>query len=400
MEHYDGDTLAESTAAPAGFVLHTCPISEQAFYIQTGTACPNRRLGCSFVAEPPASEDVAIVEGELVSGDESRETGLIPSTLAAWQAGGDEELLRLYLEEQDIQENSKRAYARRLRQFFGWLKAEGLELRFLDYAITRQDIIHYREALLDEASPHHVRVTTAMSYLVAVRGLFGWLADQPGGYGHNPAARVKTPKVSKKHKKDTLTPEQLQEVLAYLRTQAQPGDLAGLRNYAIFQLMARTGLRTVEVSRATVGNLRQEQGEPVLYVQGKGRDEADEYVLLMPKALQPIRQYLSARAGLFGRLEDEAPLFASHGPNNRNGQLTTIAISRIIKTALRAVGLDDKRLSAHSLRHTAITLAAIGGAAPRQTQSMARHASGATTDIYLHNLDRLQNAAERYITQF
>lgn len=349
------------------------------------------------------TSEIQVIEGEYQ--EEPQQTGLVLSPLAEafanWQNGGDERLLQLYLGELDIKENSKQAYARRLRQFFAYLKAEGLELRFLDYRITQQDIVNYREALLDESSPHHVAVSTALSYLVAVRGLFDWLAKRGGAFGRgyttNPAANVKTPRVSKRHAKDTLTPEQLREVADHLRAQAEPGNLAGLRNYAMFQVMARTGLRTVEVSRATVGNHRQEQGYPVLYVQGKGRDEADEFVLLTPEALKPLRQYLTARSGLFGTLEDEAPLFASHGPNNQNGRLSPISVSRIIKTALRAVGLDDKRLTAHSLRHTAITLAVIGGASLHQAQAMARHADPATTEIYFHNVDRLRNAAELFI---
>ncbi len=61
------------------------------------------------------------------------------------------------------------------------------------------------------------------------------------------------------------------------------------------------------------------------------------------------------------------------------------------------MGLDSKRLTAHSLRHTAITLSIKGGASLQQAQAMARHSDPKTTMIYFHNLNRLQAGAERFI---
>ncbi len=64
---------------------------------------------------------------------------------------------------------------------------------------------------------------------------------------------------------------------------------------------------------------------------------------------------------------------------------------------LKRAGLDSSRLSAHSLRHTAITLALKGGATLQQAQAMARHTDPKTTLVYVHNLARVEAGAERYI---
>jgi integrase len=56
--------------------------------------------------------------------------------------------------------------------------------------------------------------------------------------------------------------------------------------------------------------------------------------------------------------------------------------------------MDSAKLTAHSLRHTAITLALVGGATVQQAQAMARHANINTTMIYAHNLERMDRAAE------
>jgi integrase/recombinase XerC/integrase/recombinase XerD len=171
-----------------------------------------------------------------------------------------------------------------------------------------------------------------------------------------------------------------------------------LRDVALFHVVARTGLRTIEASRARVGDVRRQVGKDgrrhtVLYIQGKGRDAGDEYVVLEAEAERPLRAYLKAR----GPVTEDAPLFASSSPRNMGESLTTRSISRILKRAIKGAGLDDRRLTAHSLRHSAITLAIQGGASLEQAQAMARHASPMTTMIYFHNVQRLEQAAERYI---
>lgn len=48
--------------------------------------------------------------------------------------------------------------------------------------------------------------------------------------------------------------------------------------------------------------------------------------------------------------------------------------------------------------HTSITLALLGGASLQQAQQLARHSNINTTLIYSHAVDRVENAAERHIS--
>ena len=169
--------------------------------------------------------------------------------------------------------------------------------------------------------------------------------------------------------------------------------MEGLRDYALINLMVRTGLRTIEIARAQVRDLRQDGGEAVLWIQGKGRQAKDEFVLLVNEALNPLREYLAAR----GEPDQESPLFSSLSDRNAGGPLTTRSIRGIVKKALRRVNLNDRRLSAHSLRHTAISLSIKGGASLEQAQAMARHTDPKTTLIYFHNAARIEKGAERFI---
>lgn len=75
-------------------------------------------------------------------------------------------------------------------------------------------------------------------------------------------------------------------------------------------------------------------------------------------------------------------------------RLKTRSLREIVKRAMRRAGFDDDRLTTHSLRHTAVTLALLGGATLQQAQSMARHTNSNTTLVYSHNLDRVSQAGE------
>lgn len=157
--------------------------------------------------------------------------------------------------------------------------------------------------------------------------------------------------------------------------------------------MLRTGLRTIEIVRSDVGDIRQQSGEAVLWIHGKARDAKDEFVLLTQDTLKPVYEYLAGR----GKINDNDPLLASVSDRNNNQRLTTRSISRIIKKHLRDISLDNDRLTAHSLRHTFATLALMNGAPLLQVKEAMRHNSIETTMVYLHSLDRVTNGAERYI---
>jgi len=81
----------------------------------------------------------------------------------------------------------------------------------------------------------------------------------------NIARGVRGTRKAKGFRKDCLTQGQIREALASI----DGGSLKGLRDYALFNLLVRTGIRTIEVVRAQVGDLRQQGGEAVLWVQGR-----------------------------------------------------------------------------------------------------------------------------------
>jgi len=250
---------------------------------------------------------------------------------------------------------------------------------------TQEDILAYKGFLGTQGlSP-----LTVSGYLVPVRRFFEW-AEGMKIYP-NVARGIRGAKRSRGFMKDPLTVDQVKALLGDIERDGEGGE----RDFALLNLLIRTGLRTIEVARADVGDIRQEGGEAVLWVRSKGRDAKDEFVLLTEETLKPIRDYLQAR----GKIEGAEPLFASVSDRNRERRLTTRSIRRIVKQHLVGVGLISGRLTAHSLRHTAITLALQGGATIQEARALGRHADINTTLVYAHNIDRLLHAPERRIDE-
>jgi len=290
-------------------------------------------------------------------------------------------LMDRFIEAQDVSKASKTTYFPQLRQFTLWLMETG-KVEALN-TLRRQDILAYRAHLLEVGKSSY----TVDGYMTSVRKFFEWLEGEK--IYPNIAKGVKGTRKAKGFRKDCLTPQQIREALGSINR----GSLEGLRDYALFNLLVRTGLRTIDLVRAQVGDLRQEGGEAVLWVQGKGRDTKDDFVLLVDETLKPLSEYLSAR----GDLSDTHPLFASISDRNHGQPLTTRSIRGIVKKILKGINLIGKRLSAHSLRHTAISLSIKGGASLEQAQAMAGHTDPKTTMVYFHNVARIESGAERFI---
>ena len=79
--------------------------------------------------------------------------------------------------------------------------------------------------------------------------------------------------------------------------------------------------------------------------------------------------------------------------------MTTRSISGIVKTRLKGAGFDSPRLTAHSLRHTAVTLSLLAGRDLAEVQQFARHSNIATTMIYNHSIEQAKNGCSEAIAQ-
>jgi len=300
------------------------------------------------------------------------------------QAGGGVEgamdirgLVSSFLAAQDVSETSKTLYGKGARKFLGWMIDNGIDRP------GRTEILWFKNYLIGSG----LAANSINSYLTSVKTFFSFLESSK--IYPNIAKDIKGMKQARGHLREAFSAEQIREILDRIDCTT----LQGKRDFAIINLLARTGLRTIEVVRANVEDLKQESGEAVLHVQGKARSSKDDFVVLIEPALKPIRAYLRHR----GRTKPTDPLFASLSDRNKGSRLTTKSIRHIVKTRMRAADIDGPKLSSHSLRHFFATESLRGGAELQQVQAAMRHSSLTVTQRYLHNLDRIENAAERFI---
>jgi len=277
-------------------------------------------------------------------------------------------LIATFIEQLDVKPVSRSVYSRSLKQFFTWVEVKSYQLT----ALTRTQILQYKEELLAEGKSG----LTVAAYINAVRQFYTW-AEAEKLYP-NIAAQVKAPKRKKEFRKHGLHP--------HFTT----------RDRAIVEVLLRTGLRTIEISRANVGDLTYLEGKRVLKVHGKGRSEKDNFVVLTEKTYQPVAEYLATR-----RITSaNEPLFISTSNNSAGNRLTTRTISQIAKDSLAAIGINLPSFTAHSFRHTAALAILRAGGTLEDVQFTLRHTNPATTQIYTAALEqerRLANSGEALI---
>lgn len=291
----------------------------------------------------------------------------------------DANLFQRFISYLDSTEKTVQTYTRALRQLFNYFSFNGINKP------TREDVIAFRDEL--KASGH--KPTTVQNYVTATKLFFRWTAQER--LYPNIAEHIKGAKLNREHKKDYLTSRQVKTVLDTIKRD----NLKGLRDYAILTLMITGGLRTIEVARADIADLRNMGECTVLFIQGKGREEKTEYIKVAPEVERAIRLYLTER----GNTTESDPLFVSTSNNNRGERVTTRTISQIVKDRLKSAGYDSNRLTAHSLRHTAVTLSLLAGKDITEVQQFARHSNIATTMIYNHSLDKAKNSCSEAISK-
>ena len=317
------------------------------------------------------------------------------------------DLFREFVTWIDRSEKTTRSYLTNLRQFFAWMTFQGIKNP------ARQDILNYRDWLLDEhdairltptgwsyrkdSSGRPIRISctanTAAQYLRSVCQFFKWTAA--AGRYPDIAANIHPPKISSTgHRKEALTIKEAQAVEHCILQYAAGGQTPhseeqGKRLYAMYLLAVNAGLRTVELSRANVKDLETKGGQTVIYIWGKGHSEADQKKPLAPEVAAAIHAYLQARTD---RPTGASPLFVATGNRSGGQRIAATTISKMLKRAMQDAGFNSARLTAHSLRHTCGTIVMELTGNLFQAQTYMRHSNPATTEIYLHTNTERQDA--------
>lgn len=271
----------------------------------------------------------------------------------------------------DIAPSSLKTYQNALKQFNAWCIRQKVD------GPTRHTILAYKHYLDTTA----LSTFTKATYFIVVRKFFSWLAE--AGHHEDVARGIKGAKrMLKSHRKNALSIVAAKKLITSIERQS----LRGKRDFTMINLLIRTGLRLKELVAANCDDIKPHGDEALLWVHGKGRSGKDEFVMLTKEALDPIRDYLAARAPL----SDYAPLFASVSDRNYGKRITIYTLSRLIKRRLRNIGIDERAVTAHSLRHTFGVLSMQAGASLYEVQLAMRHTSPTTTELYLGDIEKMK----------
>ncbi len=282
----------------------------------------------------------------------------------------------------DAASDTLNTYRRQVQQFVDWCDRQKIH----PAEVTKDDIKHYRRWMVEKKK--FKPATLALKLSVVKR--FYQAAVEQGLIPINPAAGVKPPK-EKRDPAERISYLEKAEVEQFLEAIPQDGTLKAARDKALLAIMTLEGPRTVELHRANISDLVRQGGNMGIRVEGKRNIRV---VPLTPDIANLLMIYLETRKESGETLKPSSPLFIAVGNRAGGQRISRRGIRLIVDYYLHQTELKQtpgRTISAHSLRHTAGTLALRSGAELRQVQDLLGHADPRTTCIYAHIADRWMN---------
>ena len=279
-----------------------------------------------------------------------------------------------HLQRQGKSPHTLRAYERGLDHFAHWYQVTYGAIFVPDEVMPRdvRDWKAYQQAV-EKASP-----ATVNQRLTAITRLFRWARSQEI-CRENPAEDVSNIRLESRQPKalDKLT---LRRLLRVARN--------NLRDYAMLELLAGTGLRVGELLMLKVGDVEINERSGKVIVR-RGKHENYREVPLTLDVRKALEAYLKAHHPEKDNLE--APLWiGTHGGLNHRSSVTRMLEKYAIQAGIESV-------NPHALRHTFAT--PYLNANPDDLRGLARllgHASLNTVMVYTEpNLEDLTQRMER-----
>ncbi len=248
---------------------------------------------------------------------------------------------------------------------------------------AREDVKRYLASLAASG----ISPSSQARKLSALRQFFGFLYAE-GIRKDDPTSAIDAPKRARSLPK-VLSRD---DVDSLIETARQVEDADGLRLVCIVEMLYAAGLRVTELVGLPLVAVRGKSG--FLLVKGKGNKE--RLAPLGPSACAAVDAYLAVRDEFLPagarRHAAERFLFPSR---SAEGFLTRRRCHQMLKALALKANIDPEKLSPHVLRHAFATHLVEGGADLRSVQTMLGHADIATTQIYTHVAsDRLTSVME------
>lgn len=264
----------------------------------------------------------------------------------------------------DVLPATREDYKRKIELWFRWLSAHNIDTR----SPSRSHILDYKQALITDGKSFF----TVNSYITVVKLFYGYCEVRR--YYNNIGVGIKSSTKQKEYYKYPLSRKQSDKLMSKIDVTT----LVGKRDKLIIALMLTNGLRTCEVQRINIEDFDKEGEQTVLHIQRKGRTDKRER-LAIPQVIEDLfMDYISGR-----EFEMSDPLFIVHANGYKTQRLARQTISAIVKQRLRNVGIDNPKITAHSLRHTCGSLMVEAGVSVDDIKDILGHTTTKTTRIYI-----------------
>lgn len=280
-----------------------------------------------------------------------------------------QQIIDEWLSSSDIAEVSRRSYRTKLGLWFRYLAS----IHYNPRTPTRQQVLGWKHELESAGRS----TLTVDSYITAVRLFYRYCSRR--GYYTDITQGVRSTTRYKGYRKLSLTREEAITLLDSIDTTRTTGK----RDKLAIAMMLMLGLRTCELERMNVGDIESAYGKRIVMVQRKGRHDKSEAVALTPSLDELLCDYMSERE--VDSWDD--PLFLAER-RERGQRLKRTTISEMVHDRLRAIGINDPRITAHSLRHTCAQLLLSEGVDMATVQNILGHTSINTTRLYTDQMQR------------
>ena len=242
-----------------------------------------------------------------------------------------------------------------------------LEISDLDATCVTGFLTHLETVRGNSARTRNAR-------LAAIHSLFGYAA-----LGHPEHAGVIQRVLAiptARMQRNTVTYLDAAEAGAFLAACDQD-TRAGRRDHAMFTLAIQTGLRISELIGLSIADIRTGAG-PHVHCIGKGRKE--RRTPLLPATVAILSRWIAEHGG-----PADAPLFTTTTgrPLSRDAIERRIRVT-VTSAAVSCPSLVSKRVTAHTLRHTAAMRLLHAGVDTTVIALWLGHEQIATTNIYIH----------------
>lgn len=284
--------------------------------------------------------------------------------------------------------HTSKSYEKDIKDFFKVNDIEEITLT----EIVEVNIFHAQNFIM-ELNGKGLSSATINRKISSLSALYKWLmkyADNSSGFQiikFNPFSNLKEekPRINNAET-EFLTEEECKVLLNSIDT----STVLGLRNKALISLALTTALRKSEIINIKLKDIIKYGDYDVIRVTRKGNKQ--DIVKLQSGVKELIYAYIAASGRTFeDSLEDY--LFIGHSVNKKNKEkLDASTLNYMIKRVCKNANID-KNLRMHSTRHTAITMAITKGATLEKVREFAAHKNIATTNRYIHSIDKLKDNA-------